>query len=149
MVALFEPETGETVSQDEELLLTVQLVLEVMANVFCSLKDEKLNELTDTVKMIPSCVTVIVCCVTPVPLTVRVAVRWDAVELMIAVTVMVPLFEPELGKTFSQDELLIAVQLVLDVMFTICCPPVFVNFKDAVETDSAGATPTCVTFIVR
>ena len=44
------PEDGEIVIHDGALLLTSQLMLEVMVNVFCSVEDEKLNEMGDTVK---------------------------------------------------------------------------------------------------
>ena len=50
IVPLLESESGETVSQDAEPLLTVQLVFEEMVNVFDSLDDEKLSEVVETVK---------------------------------------------------------------------------------------------------
>ena len=50
IVPLFEPEVGEIVSQDESSLLTVQLVFEVIVNVFDSALFEKLNKDSETDK---------------------------------------------------------------------------------------------------
>ena len=50
IVPLLDPEAGETVNQDSEPLLTVQLVFEDMVNVFYSLDDEKLSEEVEIVK---------------------------------------------------------------------------------------------------
>ena len=126
MVLSFEPEVGETVSQDDALLftLTVQLTLEDMLNVRCPEEAEKLMDSDDTVSLAAaaSCDTLIICVISP-PLTVTVAVRCDMVGLTVAVTVIVPSFEPEEGETVSQDlSLLLTVQLTLAVMFNVCCP---------------------------
>ena len=51
---------------------------------------------------VPACVTVTVCDGTPVAETVTVAERADVPVFCCAVTVTVPLFEPEVGLTVSQ-----------------------------------------------
>ena len=73
IVPLFDPEDGETVSQDW-LLMTVQLVLEVMENGCDPLEELKLSDVVETVKLCPACVTFIVR-ITPPPVIVIVAVR--------------------------------------------------------------------------
>jgi len=86
----------------------------------------KLIELVDKVRVgseeVPVCVTVMVLAVTPVPLIVMVAVRAFAAVLAEAVTVTVPLFEPETGETVSHvGALLLTVQFVLDVIVNVFC----------------------------
>jgi hypothetical protein len=51
----------------------------------------------------PLCITVTVCDGTPVAETVTIAVRAEALVFSCAVTVTVPLFEPEVGLTVSHD----------------------------------------------
>jgi hypothetical protein len=51
----------------------------------------------------PLCVTVTVCDGAPVAETVTVAVRAEALVFSCAVTVTVPLFEPDVGLTVSHD----------------------------------------------
>jgi hypothetical protein len=51
----------------------------------------------------PLCVTVTVCDGTPVAETVTVAVRAEALVFSCAVTVTVPLFEPDVGLTVNHD----------------------------------------------
>ena len=63
--------------------------------------------------------------VTPPPLTVIVPVRWASVVLLVAVTVIVPLFVPVAGATVSHVvALLTAVQLVLEVTVNDFASPV-------------------------
>ena len=52
---------------------------------------------------LPLCVTVTVCDGTPVPETVTVAVREEVAVFPCAVTVTVPLFEPDAGLIVSHD----------------------------------------------
>src|SRR5262245_16440084 len=66
-----------------------------------------------------ACVTVTVCDGTPVAETVMVAVRAEVLVFPCAVTVTVPLFEPDVGLTVSHAWLSVTVQLVLDVMLNV------------------------------
>ena len=99
------PEDGETVSHVGASLMIVQLVLEVMLNDCCPASDVKLSEVVDRYKdgEVPSCVTLMVCVITPEQTTVIVAVRCVMSLFSVAVTVSVPLFAPEVGETESQD----------------------------------------------
>ena len=76
IVLLFEPEDIESENQVAPFRKIVQLVLEVIVNVFDSFEDEKFNEEGDTDKVIgtPVCVTFISRVILP-PLTVMNAVR--------------------------------------------------------------------------
>ena len=146
MVPLLEPEEGDTVSHEAEPLLTVQLVLEVTEKVFCSLEDEKLSEDGDTDKLGASCVTLIVRVIPP-PLTVMFAVRCEVVA--VAVTVIVPLFEPEAGETVSQDEaLLLTLQLILDEIVNCFCSPELEKLNEFNETDKLEGKGCCITLSV-
>ena len=140
---LFVPEAGETVSHAGALLFTVQLVLEVIINVFCWLSDVKLIELVEIINSVlvelPDCKTVMVCAVTPVALTVMVAVRAVAAVLAEAVTVTVALFVPEAGETVSHvGALLLTVQSVLDVTVKDCSCPAVAKLIEAVDSVSVG-----------
>ena len=77
-----------------------------------------------------ACVTLIVCGVTPYPLTVMVAVRWLVVELFAAVTVIVPLSYPELGDMLHHEASLLIFQLVLDVIVNVFCSPAAIKFNE-------------------
>ena len=66
----------------------------------------------------PYCLIVMVR-VIPSPLTVMVAVRSDVEVLAGAVTVIVPLSEPEDGKTVSHVASQLTSQLVLEVMVNV------------------------------
>ena len=104
-VPLFAPEVGETVNHVGASFATVQLVFEVMLNDCCPASDVKLSEVVDSAKdgKVPSCVTLMVCVITPVASTVIVAVRCVMSVFSVAVTVSVPLFAPVAGETVSQD----------------------------------------------
>ena len=54
-VPSFVPEVGCTVNHEVSLLLTVQLVLDVMVNVFCWLSEEKFIEAVDKTKLGVAC----------------------------------------------------------------------------------------------
>ena len=71
-----------------------------------------------------ACVTVTVLLVTPVPAMVTVAVLGLAPELAeFAVTVIVPLFEPDIGKTSSQIASSVILQVVFEVMLNVPLDP--------------------------
>ena len=126
IVAPPEPESGETVNQVASPLLTVQLVLEVMSNVFCSPPTAKLSEAGDTVNMAASWVTLIVCAVTPGSLlpTDRVAVLCAPEALAPAVTFTVASLEPEGGETVIHEASpLPTVQLMFEVIENGFCSP--------------------------
>ena len=128
IVPLLLPDAGDTVSQDALPLSTVQFVLEVILNVFCSPSKTKLSEDSETVKVgveVPAiCMTLSVFAVTPVPLTVIVAVRWLVVVLAAAVTAIVALLLPDAGDTVSQAASpLSTVQFVLDEILNVFCSP--------------------------
>ena len=88
---------------------------------------------------VPAWVTVTVCDATPVADTVTIAVRAAVPVFCCAVTVPVPLLEPEAGLTVSQSWLSVAVQFVFDVMANY---PVLLadaaRFTVAGETESEG-----------
>ena len=86
-----------------------------------------------------ACVTLMVCVVTPIPLTVIVAVRGVVAILAVVVTVTVPLLLPEVEVTVAQVASLLTVQSVLDVILNDFCSPAEVTFSEFVETDSMGA----------
>ena len=102
---LFAPEDGETVNHVGASCAIVQFVLEVILNDCCPASDVKLSEVVDSAKdgKVPSCVTLMVCVITPVPMTVIIAVRCVMSVFSVAVTVSVPLFAPVAGETVSQD----------------------------------------------
>ena len=54
IVLLFEPEDEESVNHVAPFLVIVQLVLEVIVNVFESFEGEKLNKFGETVKIFSS-----------------------------------------------------------------------------------------------
>jgi uncharacterized protein involved in cysteine biosynthesis len=76
IVSSLLPDVAETVSH-VSLLLIVQLVVDVIANDFCSPAAIKESADSDKVSVgvAAACVTLTDCAVTPVPLTVTVAVR--------------------------------------------------------------------------
>ena len=120
---LFEPDDGETVSQEDALLFTftVQLSLEVMLNDFCSPDTEKLMTEVTTVRngAAAACDTLIVCVIS-FPLTLIVAVRCVIVGLAVALTVMSPSFEPEDGETVNQEvSLLLVVQFMFEATVNV------------------------------
>jgi len=121
IVPLFDPEDGDTVSQEEALLTAVQLVLEVTVKVPCWIGAVKLNEDCETVStgVAPACVTTMFCD-NPFPLRVRVAVRGDKDVLTVVLTVTVVSFMPADGVTTSHvAEFLVIDQLVLDVTLKV------------------------------
>ena len=76
-----------------------------------------------------------------------VAVRCDTDELAVALTVTVPLFEPEDGEAVSQDvALLLTVHLVSEVMDNSFCPLAAEKLKEFVDTVKDAAD--CVTLMV-
>jgi len=80
------------------------------------------------------------------------AVRAEAPVFAEAVTVTVPLFEPETGETVSHvGSLLLTVQDVLEVIVNVCCCPSAAKFKVFGDTVRVGfvVPATCVTLIVR
>ena len=95
----------------------------------------------------PACVTLMVCALSP-PLTVIVAVRSDRSGFAEAETVTVPSSEPEDGERVSQDASLSAVQWVLEEMVNDFPSAVCAKVSDAVDTDSVGGAPVCVTLTV-
>ena len=122
-VPLFVPEVGETVSQEAEPLLTVQLVLEETVKVFCSPENKKLNEDDDKVNSFSPCVMLMSRDIPP-PLTVMVASRLVSDELLVDVTVIVPLFEPEEEESVNQvAPFRVMLQLMLEVMVNAFCSP--------------------------
>ena len=131
------PEPGETVAH-VSLLLTVQSVLEVIANDFCSPAPTKLSDDGDTynVGVTPACVTLIVSFATPVPLTVIVAVR-GITEVFAAAMAQSPSEKrPEFFENVSHNSLLLTVQdNVVDVIVMLCCPPKEVKFSEVGDTD--------------
>ena len=120
MVLLFDPEEdGENLSQ-LTLLFTFQFVVEVILKVFSSEEAVKLIEEGETVNVgAPACVTLMVFVVTPVPFTVIVAVREEALVLAVAVAVISLLLEPEDCDTVSQELLLVTVHCVLDTILKL------------------------------
>ena len=139
-----EPSTGETVSHAGSLLLTIQLVLDVISNGCCPADDIKRREAVDTVSdgMDDACATLMDCASTPALLTVMVAVRSAMDVLAAAVTVTVPSLAPEEGEIVSQDEpSLPTVQFVFEVMVKVFCSPEAEKFNEAIDTDSAGTAP--------
>ena len=123
-----------------------------MLKVSCWLAEIKLSVVADNIKLglaaLPDCVTLMVCTVTPVPLTVIVAVRCVVPVLAAAVTVTVPLFVPEDGETVSHVSLLPTVQFVFEVMLNDCCPAVEVKLSVFVDNTNDGEVPICVTLMV-
>lgn len=117
-VPLLLPEVGDIFAQSP-LQLTVQLILDVTVNVSASPAAAKLsgsNEMDKAGVGAAACVTLTVRAVTPVPLTVIVAVRGVVAVLEVVVTVIVPLLLPEVGVMVAQAASLFTVQLVLDVI---------------------------------
>ena len=150
IVALFEPEEGNTVSHVAVSLLTFQFVLDRILNVLCWPDDVKLKEDSDTfsVTAVPACVTLMVC-VLPLPVTVMIAVRSELDVLVAAVTMIVPLLEPEDGDTVNQDEApLLTLQLMFDVIVNDFCSPTLVKIREVVDTDKDNSAPACVTSMV-
>ena len=148
IVALPEPDDWDTVSQVADPLLTVQFVLEVMLNVFCSCPEEKLSEVSDTDRAGvggPACVTLIFS-VFPAPVTVTVPIRSAEALLAAAVTVMVALFEPEDCESVSHVyDPLLTVQFVLEVTVNVFDSPDSAKFSEVADTDRVGvALPDCV-----
>ena len=134
IVALFDPDDGETVSHVSELC-TVQLILDEMVNVLFPAADVKLNEPVDKDKdgTKASCVTSTVRVTSP-PLTVIVAVRGDVNVLAAAVTVIVPLFLPEVGETVSHVSALCTSQLMSDSMLNDFCPEEDEKLNEVADT---------------
>jgi len=125
IVAVFEPFSGETVSQGA-LSVIVHDVLDVMLNV----PVEFASSATDTADVDkfryaaePSWFTVTVCGVSPLPVTVMVAVREDAEELATAVTVIVASFEPLSLDKVSQAASSEILHEVFDVMVNVPVDP--------------------------
>jgi hypothetical protein len=88
--------------------------------------DEPYTVVLPRVRLVPeaACVTVTIWLVTPVPAMVTVAVRELApVFAEFAVTVIVPLFEPDTGDTSSQLALSRILQVVLEVMANVPVDP--------------------------
>ena len=84
----------------------------------------------------PACVTAIVLSVTPVPLTVMVAVRASP-EFSVAVTVITPLLCPPVGETVHHDSSELAVHAVLPTTSNVLFSPAAAKVKDAGVTSSA------------
>ena len=150
-VALFDPEVLLNVSQ-LWLLLAVQLIFEVMPKVemlFAAAFTLSVDGDTDRTSAAPACVTVTVWAFTPAPETVTVAVLGLTPAFAAAVTVRVVLFDPVLLLNVSQVWLLLAVQLIFEVM-----PKVEVLFAAAFtlsvdgDIDRTSAAPACVTVTV-
>ena len=83
----------------------------------------------------PSWLTLIVCDETLLPETVIVALRGLVLVLAAAVTVKLPLFEPDAGLTVSHDAELVTFQVVLLVTVTVLFPPSLLNDNVLGETE--------------
>ena len=97
-VPSYEPDVGDIVSHDAEPRLTVQLVLDEIVKVHFWPEAESVTEACDTVRVgdAAACVTLMLRVIPP-PVMVMVAVRFWKDVFVVAVTVTVPLFEPEDG----------------------------------------------------
>jgi hypothetical protein len=125
IVPLFVPETGETLSQLPSSVI-FQIVFDVMLNVPLVPEAAPRETLVgDTFKyVVGSCVTVTVLLATPVPAIVTVAdLELVPVFAEVAVTVIVPLFEPETGETLSQLPSSVILQVVLEVIANVPLDP--------------------------
>ena len=116
----------------------------------CPLIDEKLIEVVDSVRVedAPACVTLIVCDVSPVPLTVIVAVRCVVPVFSVAETDTGLLFTPVVGETVSHDSLLPIDQLMFDVISNVLFSAVEAKLSEPTETVKVGVAPACVTLMV-
>lgn len=146
-VPLFDPEEGVAVIQ-ETLLLTSQLMLEVILNV---LSEEaalaRINTDADTVKTpTGDCVTVMFRSIPP-PLTVIVALRSVVAVFAWVSTITVPLFEPEEGDIVAHDSLLFTTHAMFDAMVNECRSLADEKLIAFVETVRNGAAPACVMLI--
>jgi len=73
---------------------------------------------------------------------VIVAVLWDVDEFVAAVTVIVPLLEPEEGETVIHEAVpLLTVQLVLEEIVKDFCSPKDEKLSEDVETVKLAETP--------
>ena len=110
----------------------------------------KLSEAVDSVRIedAPACVTLMVCAVTPVPLTVIVAVRCVVFEFAVAETDTELLFAPVAGETVSHDSLLLTDQLMFDVISNVLFSAADAKLSEDVVTVRFGVAPACVTLMV-
>ena len=141
---LFAPVVGDTVSHDS-LLLTDQLMFDVISNVLFSAADAKLSEPAETVRVgvAPACVTLMVWFGKPVLLTVIIAVRKVVLVLAAVVTTTVPISAPLLGAMVSQDDASCSTdQLVLDSTTNDFSPPEDANSIALSDTDNVLADST-------
>lgn len=118
IVRLLEPLDGLTESQLLSSLI-VQLVFELIVKLpelFADAPTVKLDLLIVRYGSAPSCVTVTVLELTPVPLIVTVAERELVDVFSLAVTVAVPSAEPLVGFTVSQSASSLIIQLVLELI---------------------------------
>ena len=76
--------------------------------------------------------------VSPAPLTVMVAVRWDIDVLGVAVTVTVLLPEPIVEEAVSQDSIIEIAQLELDVIVNVFCSPAATKLNEFGDTVKVG-----------
>ena len=122
---------------------TDQSAFEVMEKDCCPLADEKLSEVVDSVRVVdaPACVTLMVCDVSPVPLTVIVAVRCVVPVFSVAETDTGLLFAPVVGETVSHDSLLSTVQLMFDVISKVLFSAVDAKLSELTETVKVGVAP--------
>ena len=148
IVSLPEPVVGLMFSHVTELAM-LQSALDVILKVAVLLASAKIFSIGGkTDKLEPTCVTVTFWSVTPVAVTVTIAVRVVVSGLANAVKVTAPLFEPDAGLTDSHPKAEPdTFQSVLEVMLnkvTLLAPAFIVNVD--VEVDKLGAA--CVTVIV-
>lgn len=146
---LLDPEAGETLSQFK-VSATVQAVLEDTVSVRVLAPDSNCSEegLALREGWAAFWLTVTRVAASPGTLTLIVAERELADELPETVTFTVPLFEPEVGETLSQEEDSLTVQEVLDVMAKLRVPPVSPAVREGGETLRDGAAPLWVTAAV-
>jgi len=110
----------------------------------------KLSEAVDSVRIedAPACDTLMVRAVTPVPLTVIVAVRCVVLEFAVAETDTELLFAPVAGETVSHASLLLTDQLMFDVISNDLFSAAEAKLSEPAETVRVGVAPACVTLIV-
>lgn len=133
------PFVGETLNHESEELTAVQFTLDVT---FTVLESASLSNSRDEVRMTNSglgfCVTLIVSDVTPVPLTVIVAVRSVVLSFFAAVTVISLSLLPEVGEIDSHEFWPLIVQFVLELIINFCSSPEAIKLSEDSDTFSSG-----------
>jgi hypothetical protein len=154
IVALEVPDAGVNVSHEASagFLTAAHATFEVTVTGCVDPACRKLSEdvLTASEAATPGCVIVICLLVTPVPLSVIVAVRCVVVVLASAVTFIVALEVPDAGVNVSHeasDGFLAAVHATLAVTVTGSVEPACGNESEELLTASEAAIPGCVIVI--